>query len=289
MNSKRIAVLGATGQIGKIIVKALQRKMPKENIVACSRKPKASFFHFDPFEDDWERLGNIDVLINCIGIIQAKKENTFEKVHLDLAQLILENREKIKQPKIIQISVLGANEKSKIPFLESKGKADNLLLKNSDVLVVRPSIVCTENALIIEKLKLLKNLSQFFFYRLPFPNKILQTRIQPVMAEDLGDLVFKSCFNSIQEKIIPVVGADVLCLEDLFDLMPSVKLLKVSENILAPAIKIFASFFPQLISQTQYELLTFDNVGNSQIGAAILERPLQSTLSFFKTELNKSN
>src|SRR5688572_5343405 len=106
---------------------------------------------FEPESDNWTNLGHVDILVNAAGIIHESKDAEFEKVHVQLVRKIIENRHIIGDPRIIQISALGADEKHPIAFLRTKGLADSILIKQADTVVLRPSIVCTSNALLVKK------------------------------------------------------------------------------------------------------------------------------------------
>src|ERR1044072_40871 len=115
----RIAILGANGQIGRVLFAGLEKQFPAAEILACVRKDKLHFegvagnhlqrsVIFDPLQDDWEKLGKLDVLINCIGAIDETK-NSFEETHILPALKMIDNREKTDRPRIIQVSALGAS------------------------------------------------------------------------------------------------------------------------------------------------------------------------------------
>src|SRR5688500_8728563 len=116
----RIAILGSTGQIGAYVCDKLRIDYPEAEILACSRQKKEVYFQFDPFTDPWSKPGKIDVLINSVGIIRETKNMDFKKVHEGLTKLIVQNRETLGNPKVIQLSVLGADRNSASPFLHTK-------------------------------------------------------------------------------------------------------------------------------------------------------------------------
>ena len=69
---KRIAILGARGQLGSLLHQSL-KNWPEYEILALSRKPGPGYLHFDARTDDWKRLGKVDVFINVAGIIRESK------------------------------------------------------------------------------------------------------------------------------------------------------------------------------------------------------------------------
>jgi nucleoside-diphosphate-sugar epimerase len=124
---KRICVLGASGQIGSVLTTRLSMDFPEAEVIGCVRKhvsftSNASYLCFNPFKDDWRTLGKVDVLINNIGIIEETADLTFEKSHQGLTRLMLENRSLLRNPKLIQVSVLGADTESHSAFYEPRQK-----------------------------------------------------------------------------------------------------------------------------------------------------------------------
>jgi dTDP-4-dehydrorhamnose reductase len=79
-NVKRIAILGARGQLGSVLCQKLQLHQGVE-ILALSRVDKPGFLRFNPFSSDWNSLGKIDVFINAAGILRESKNEAFFEVH----------------------------------------------------------------------------------------------------------------------------------------------------------------------------------------------------------------
>jgi nucleoside-diphosphate-sugar epimerase len=106
---KSIAILGANGQIGSTIYQYLRQHYPHAEIKACVRRIpdhqiSKDYRAFHPFADNWQTLGETDVLINCIGIIEESKHATFEQAHMGLTKRMLQYRQAIGNPKIIHLS-----------------------------------------------------------------------------------------------------------------------------------------------------------------------------------------
>ena len=132
----RIIILGASGQIGSFLFEDLRSKY---TVTGTSRKSSTSLLRFDPFLDDWSALGEADVVINCIGQIQESSSCSFKKIHLGISKKLIENRMLLGDPRIIQISALGASAIHPVEFLRTKGEADDYLLQFPDTVVARPS------------------------------------------------------------------------------------------------------------------------------------------------------
>ena len=283
----KIMILGASGQIGSVIYSALRASY---EVVGTSRKESVQLIKFDPFEDDWSTLGKCQVIINCIGQIEATSTFSFYKIHVELTQLMLQNRKQIGNPRIIQISALGASTQHQVEFLRTKGIADDLLLEYPDTVVVRPSIVCTPNTMVVKKMLMLRQISQFTRGVLFVPKGFLDTQIQPIMPQDLGEIVKNLCTMNSLPNVIQVVGPDPITFRDIFGIMfaaqkEKFRLMEVSKTFLDMVIKYGVSVVsPRLINSQQYQLLFENNVGNAAETEKFLGHALTSTRKFFINE-----
>ena len=282
----KIAVLGATGQIGSILYNGLR---DLHRVIGTSRSALENYLQFDPFHDDWSALGKIDVLINCIGQINASESSSFHHIHVDLTKCIITHREGIGNPAIIQISALGASSAHSVEFLRTKGIADDLLLQHPDTVVIRPSIVCTHRTMIVRKMIMLSNLGRLLFGCVPVPKGFLKTKIQPVMPSDLIDIVRQVSFDR-GSCIVNAVGPDVLSFKEIIALMgesqqQKLKLIEVSRRLSDMVMMNFiCRVFPNIVNTQQYALLFEHNTADVTIAQQILGRSLMSTKQFFKKE-----
>ncbi len=292
---KRVAVIGASGTLGKIIARKLL-SMPEIELVQLTRNTSLGpegYLVFEPEKDDWKKLGHIDILINAAGIIHESKDAEFEKVHVHLVQKIIENRHIIGDPKIIQVSALGADEKHPIAFLRTKGEADSILIKQANTFVLRPSIVCTSNALLVKKFKMMFDISKYFFNHAVLPASFLKTRIQPIMEEDFADTIELLCTRNAAEPILDLPGAEQISFQWLIDLAGEVRkqkviALEIPKNLVEAVTKNFISiWFPGLINYDQFQLLFKDNIAEKKSIEDFLGRPVKGTLEFWKKEFAK--
>ena len=285
----KIIVLGASGQIGSAICDALRDRY---DVIGTSRKSSSGYFHFDPFHDDWSLLGTVDVLINCIGQIEVSGKNSFHHIHVDLTNCIIQNRERIGNPRIIQISALGASSNHQVDFLRTKGIADTILFQHANTIIVRPSIVCTHHTMLVRKMLMLFRISRYTAGILPMPKELLKTQIQPVMPQDLTDIVAALCLNTGTQKIVNVVGPERLSFHEILDIMFEARnkkyhVTKITKTLCDLLIKRGVSVvFPSVINWQQYQLLFDNNVADIETVCQILGRLPSSTKQFFQNEFS---
>jgi uncharacterized protein YbjT (DUF2867 family) len=281
----RVIVLGGSGQIGSVLGERLARN---HEVVSTSRRNTPGHFQFDPFRDDWSILGKTDVLINCIGLIQPSQTQSFERVHIELTRRMIDNRHTLGNPRIIQISALGASSKHRSDFLRTKGIADDLLLKHPDTVVIRPSIVCTHRTMLVKKMLMLLRIARYTAGLVLVPRGFLATRVQPVMAENFAGIVEALCVRH-EHRVVAVAGPEVLSFGDILVLLSKAReekyrVVEIPRRIMDPAMGAVSRLFPAVISTQQYELLFEDNVADSKLCADLLGRPMTSVVPFFRNE-----
>ncbi|RFA30805.1 hypothetical protein CAI21_04685 [Alkalilimnicola ehrlichii] len=149
----RILVTGATGFIGFHLAQRLAAA--GHDIVAATRQdalwrarlPEWEWRHCDFMRDtneqDWaERVADVDLVINAVGIINESRQQRFAEVQTEAPQALFAacSRAGVR---VIQISALGAERPgASSPFLQSKQLADDYLWGlPGDCAIVYPAIV----------------------------------------------------------------------------------------------------------------------------------------------------
>lgn len=267
----RILILGASGQIGFPLLQRLSHSFPQAQIVGTSRSglapgplaSNANMLGFDPFSDDWEVLRPCDWVYNCIGQIRESKTMPFQRIHAGLTELLLANREKLGQPRIMQLSALGAGRYPDIPFLATKAEADRRLLLEPDTVVIRPSIVWTPDTMLLRKLRQLYRMSRWLGGRVIVPQGFLQSTVQPIEIDDLTALMIAVGEGRHAERIVSAVGPEPMSFGALLEEVAGKPLpaWEIPRKVLEPLIRYIVSpLMPQLINYDQFRLLFEDNI-----------------------------
>ena len=156
MKLKEILVFGASGQVGRHLIRKLTRNNCKVTAVTRNHHQKAYILktqanpgYLEIIESsiyDYDKISNLfkktDICINLVGILNENKKNTFKKIHSlfpsMLSKMCKENR--LKQ--MIHVSALGVENSINSKYAQSKLEGEKLVKENfSDVTILKPSLV----------------------------------------------------------------------------------------------------------------------------------------------------
>ena len=291
----RIVILGGTGQLGKLIVDQAPANWQitvtgRRESPSCSLPLHVNYLRFDPFSDNWQKLGPYDQVVNAIGAVQETGKMTFEKVHTHLTKRILDHRQVLGNPRIMQLSALGASIDHPVEFLRTKGLADSILQNELHTVVIRPSIVCTNDTVLVQKLKKLREFSNLTLGKLLLPKGFKDTRIQPILGKDLATALVKVLENKQLVGTISLVGPEEITLAHLVRLLwqekSAPRILEVSREMTDAFVKhILNVWMPNVISYDQFQLLFRDNIAPVKQTVRLLGTLPSDTLSFWEQSL----
>ena len=195
--SPNVTIFGGTGFLGRYIVNRLSKLGYIINIV--TRTPNEAIFlktsgnvgQIKLKEGSFSNLNNFtslfkasDIIINCVGILNEERDQTFKKLHTDIPEKLAILAKKNGVKKFIHISSIGANPNSDSKYSKSKGIAEVKILKAfPEAIIFRPSIVFGSE-------------DQFFnlFSQISCISPILpivggKTKFQPVYVDDIAKMV----------------------------------------------------------------------------------------------------
>lgn len=197
---RTVLVVGGAGFIGGYLVAALRRHgwrvlravRPKGRPLADDERACDLQAMLRP--EDWvPLLEGVDAVVNAAGILREQAGQTFEAVHV-AAPLALARACAVRGiERFVQISALGLPEDG--PFIASKHRFDEQLgaLSLSSV-VLRPSVVYSVSGS-YGGTSLLRALAGFPGAQwLPGDGR---WQVQPLAAEDLGELVARAAANAV--------------------------------------------------------------------------------------------
>jgi len=257
---KKVLIFGASGQIGRYLI----RKLTKNNyiVTAVTRnthqkayllKTQANAGYLNIvqtsiFDENKLRslISDTNICINLIGILyeQSKKSN-FQNIHVNFPYLIskLANEYNIEQ--FIHISALGIDEAQESVYANSKLKGENNVRKNFlKSTIVRPSVVYSVDDNFTTNFMSLLNLLPFFplYYN-------GNTKFSPIHCSDLTEIIYNLIFQNVNSSTIECVGPETISLKEiiqkLLKLIGKKRLLIPVPLFIAKLSAIFFQLFPK--------------------------------------------
>ena len=214
MKPKEILVFGASGQIGRNLI----RKLTKNNykVVAVTRnihqkgyilKTQANPGYLDIVELNYFNLEKIEnlieecsICINLIGILFEKKKNFFKKIHTDFPDLLSKLSAKKNIEKLIHLSSLGIEESKDSKYAISKLEGENKVKKNFErSVILKPSIVYSVDDNFTTNFMTLLNLLPFM--PLYYEGK---TKFAPIHVADLVSIIFVGLWRVSETNQLPL-------------------------------------------------------------------------------------
>ncbi len=218
-----ILITGASGFIASHIVTELlfqghqvtcgvrdvgyaQRIFPNAKIIGCD-------FFKDQSSAVWlERLKDIEIVINCVGILYHPTPERVWDIHYHTPKVLFDTCVQAGVKKVIQISALGI-DKVEVAYAQSKRAMDEYLLSLPiTAIILRPSLVYGKGS--YGGSSLFRGLAALPVI-LPVPGKGTQ-QLQPIHVEDLSKAVIAFVNSESQaSKLLCAVGPQKIELGDI--------------------------------------------------------------------------
>ncbi len=274
-NQDSILIFGASGQIGK----ALIRKFTKNNyrVTAVTRsihqkgyqiKTQSNYGYLNLEEmrsfneENISRLmDRSSVCINLIGILYEKKKDHFNLIHSDLPSMLSKIAQKKLLKQFIHLSALGIETSVDSKYALSKLSGETKVRQNfSKSVILKPSIVYSvDDNFTTNFMRLLGLLPIMPLY---YSGK---TKFTPIHVSDLANIIFEVVQQGIISETIECIGPEVLTFKEIISkILKSIDKTRLLFNMPLPLAKISAKLFQlmpkPLLTMDQLKLLKYDNV-----------------------------
>ena len=223
MKNRICTILGGGGFIGRYLVRNLTKKnyrciittrnvFQKGYLKTQATPGSIELINWDPnnFSNLKESIKNSDVVINLIGILYENRKQKFDKIHVDIPDLVSNMCKKYGVKKFIHVSAIGANPESKSRYQQSKFRGEQVALSNFDqTIIIRPSVVCgaEDN---------FTNLFSKLSFSPIIPLVGINYKFQPIMVTDVADAIMKSILSkSNAGKIYEIGGPKIISFGDM--------------------------------------------------------------------------
>ena len=275
MKPKNCLIFGASGQIGRNLVRGLTKKNLKVTAVTRNLhqkgyilKTQANSGYLDIIETNIFDLSKVesliaksDVCINLVGILFEKGSNNFTNIHEKFPSMISNLCKKNNVHKFIHISALGIENAKDSKYAISKLKGENAVRKNfKEAIILKPSIIYSVDDNFTTMLMSLFNILPIF--PLYYNGK---TKFMPLHCSDICNLIIDLVEENTSGKTIECVGPEELSFKEIIE-----KLLKLIDKkrlflpipiFVANIIATFFQILPKpLITRDQIKLLFYDNI-----------------------------
>jgi uncharacterized protein YbjT (DUF2867 family) len=297
----KILICGAQGFLGRHISQVLQDA--GHEVCHGVRKPKLPERLTDPEEiainytQDiepaiWEkrlrRLGQIDVIINAVGILNETTELSFDAIHRDAPAALFYAASSCGVKSIIQISALGAVNETEHPeamtgYMQSKRAADKTLIASGlCYLIMRPSLVVGIDG---GSSQLFRSMASLPVLGLPGRG---EQQVQPVHVEDLcAAIAIWLADENRNSMILNTVGPQAISYRRMLEIyrkamgMPAQCMFSIPMPLMRMAASA-ARLLPQnVLTPDSLRMLEQDNVADAIPFAAHLSRPAKSYKNWF--------
>ena len=275
MKQKEILLFGATGQIGRNLIRKLSQNNYK--ITAVTRNThRAGYilktqanpgylelielknFDIKKIED---LMKNCTVCINLIGILFEKKRGDFKIIHTDLPNLLSQIAKKHKIQKLIHLSSLGIENALDSDYAKSKLEGEKKIKNNfEEFVILKPSIVYSVDDKFTTKFMTL--LSRLPIMPLYYNGN---TKFNPIHVTDLVDIILNTIENKNNNLVLECIGPEILTFKEIIEkILISIQkkrfLIPVPIQIASLTAKLLQLLPNPLLTEDQLKLLKYDNV-----------------------------
>ena len=280
MKQKNCLIFGASGQIGRHLI----RKLTKNNykVTAVTRnlhqkgyvlKTQANAGYIDIVELNIfnenklkDLISRADICINLIGILYEKnKGNTFKNIHTIFPSLISKICKEYNVQQFIQLSALGIDKAIDSNYAKSKLEGEKNIKNNFiNATILRPSVVYSVDDNFTTNFMTLLN--RLFIFPLYYNG---DTKFMPIHCSDLTEIIYQVISKNIISKTIECVGPETISLKDILErllkLIEKKRLLIPIPLFLAKLSALFFQLLPSpLLTLDQLRLLRYNNVASGK-------------------------
>ena len=300
MKQKEILLFGATGQIGRNLIRKLAQNNYK--ITAVTRnihqagyilKTQANpgylkIVELKSFDINKisELMGNCSICINLVGILYEKKRNHFKLIHTDLPDLLSKKAKEYQIEKFIHLSALGIEKATDSNYAVSKIEGERKITKNFDrSIILKPSVVYSvDDKFTTNFMSLLSKLPVMPLYYNG------RTKFTPIHVADLVDIIFNMIESKNNNFVLECIGPEIFTFKQIIEkILHSINKKRVLIPLPLSVAKISAKILQlmphPLLTEDQLKLLKYDNIksenykNNFDLGLY--------TKKIFEVEINK--
>ena len=275
MKKKEILLFGATGQIGRNLIRRLTKNNYK--ITAVTRNiHRAGYIlktqanpgylelkelrNFDINKID-ELMGSCSICVNLIGILYEKRNQEFNIIHKDFPNMLSQLAKKNNIQKFIHLSSLGIEQAINSKYAMSKLQGEKKIKENfKKSIIIKPSVVYSVDDNFTTNFMMLLN-------RLPIMPLYYngKTKFTPIHVSDLVNIIFTIIDGKYENLVLECIGPEILTFKQIIkSILNSINKKRILIPLPYPLAKISAKILQllprPLLTEDQLELLKYDNI-----------------------------
>ena len=267
-----ILVTGATGFVGKNVVKAL-RTRGKE--VRCLVRTAASARSVSAYPVELaygdvldpsslaEAMKGVDAVVHLVAIIRERGNRTFDRVNRQGTEMVAQAAREAGVGHLVHMSAIGAQDNPDYAYLYSKWQGEQAVMSSGlAYTIIRPSILFGVGDEFINTLAGV--IKAFPVIPVAGQGKV---RLQPVSVEEVGSIVSLVVGNPrFGGRTIEIGGPDHLTYDEVVDIIKrTLKVKRLKAHVPLPLmrglVRIMEAIIPNPPATTsQLEMLALDNV-----------------------------
>ncbi|RZT22765.1 NAD(P)H-binding protein [Fictibacillus sp. BK138] len=213
MNEKTVIVAGASGLVGKEVVKQLIADQCCKEIILLVRNkleikhPKIKEILFDFTKSEYE-IENVeaDNMIICIGTTMKKVQTKerFKEVDLNIPVKLARLAIKLNVQNVAIISAMGANSKSSFFYNRVKGEMETQLisLNINNLTIIRPSLLIGDR----NEFRFGERLAEKVYSIIPY---IFPKKYRPIDASNVARALIKASFAPSDKQVNIIENSDI--------------------------------------------------------------------------------
>lgn len=223
----KIFITGGTGFVGSVVVREIKNSGADITLLERNKKkiPYLKKEGYDVFEGSLENVDSLnsflsenkfDAIVNLIGIIKSLPDFSFQKVHIDYVEILVELAKKNGINRFIHMSANGASENTDSIYFTTKYEGETLV-KNSGLIwtVFNPSLIFGDNAAFFDDIINLIETKLFVPIIGTGDNKFAPIDVYSVAKAFVSALTDERTYN----KSFYLCGPDIFTFEEIIDLI----------------------------------------------------------------------
>lgn len=228
--SKLVTIFGGSGFVGRYIARRMAQEGWRVRVAvrnvneATFVRPYGAVGQVEPvfcnIRDDASVAAvtnGADAVVNCVGVLDEVRKNTFAAVQADGATRIARIAAQMGVPRMVHISAIGADDASHSEYARTKAAGEaGVLAHMPDAVILRPSIVFGAEDQFFNRFAGMSRFGPVL------PVVGADTRFQPVYVDDVAAAAVKAVLGKAPGGVYELGGPDVATFRELMGQMLAV-------------------------------------------------------------------